>query len=34
MVNQLKFGNFKLVKMTKKIGCLDASETTSLDWSF
>ena len=34
MVNQFKFGHFKLVKVIKKIGCLDASETTSLDWSF
>ena len=34
MANLFKFGHFKLVKMTKKIGSLDASETTSLDWSF
>ena len=34
MANQFKLGHFKLVKTTKKIGSLDASETTSLDWSF
>ena len=36
-LDQFKFGHFnnlKLVKMTKEIGYLDASETTSLNWSF
>ena len=33
MANQFKFGHFKLVKIAKKIGSLDVSETTSLDWS-